>query len=95
MPLITVTRKPSVLQGFQLTTSADMQVALEYLSTRGYLGSISSQRVSNTVTWMLTLYSDSGTGAQSAGINDWLVIENDAIATLLTAEDAAALYQAA
>lgn len=96
MPLINITRKPSTLQGYQLATPADMTATLVYLSTRGYIGSISDFRSGGNIAWSMTLQLESGAGNVMTGtINDWVVIENDAIATIVPAAKATAMYQPA
>lgn len=93
MALVNITRKPSVLQGYQLATPADMQTALDYLSTRGYSGSVTQSKSGTATVWTLSLQSDNGTGSQAGVIGSWVVIENDAIASIVPAAKAAAMYQ--
>lgn len=93
MALITITRKPSTLQGYQLVTPSDMVTALNYLSSRGYSGSVSMSKNGGAPFWTFSLQSDTGSNGQSGVINDWVVIENDAVATIYTAAKAAAMFQ--
>lgn len=93
MALVTITRKPSTLQGYQLVTPADMVTALSYLSTRGYSGGINCNKAGGNTVWQINLQADSGAVGQQGLINDWIVIENDAIATIVPAAKAAAMYQ--
>lgn len=93
MALVNVIRKPSTLQAYQLVAQADMTTALSYLATRGYTGHVSLTRISGVLTWQLTLQADAGNDVQSGFINDWVVIENDTIATITPAAKAGSLYQ--
>lgn len=93
MALVTITRKPSTLQGYQLTSPADMTTALDYLKTRGYSGSVTQSKSGATTIWTMTLQSDTGSNGQSGLIGDWVVIENDQIASIVPAAKAAAMYQ--
>ena len=95
MALVNITRKPSTLQGYQLATPADMTTALDYLKTRGYSGSISQTKSAGNTVWTLTLQSDTGSNGQAGVIGDWVVIENDAVASIVSAAKAAQLYQIA
>lgn len=96
MPLVTVTRKPVTLQGYQLTTPTDMLAALDYLKTRGYSGTISLYKNGATPTYTMQLVADAGNSAPQLGaINDWIVIENDTIANVVSAAKATVLYQLA
>ena len=93
MSLIEIVRQPSTLQGYQLTSPTDMVTALSYLSTRGYSGSVVlTKDGSGNSYWTLTLNSDAGTGAQAGVTGSWIVIENDAIATIVAEGKAAAMY---
>lgn len=93
MALVSITRKTVTLQGFQLTSPADMVTALNYLAGGNYTGSINCQRPSGTVIWELWIQQSNGTGgSQKAGINDWIVIENNSIAKTVSAADFANLY---
>jgi hypothetical protein len=97
MPIITVTRKPASLQAFQLTSQAEMNTALIYLSTRGYSGEVAcGKNTDGSVRWAIIIRADSGNTAQQIGnITDWLVVENDSIATIYTNTKATQLFQAA
>lgn len=94
MALINITRKPSTLQGYQLATPADMTAAVGYLAARGYSGTVNCFKQNDVPTWQISLVNDNGQGAQQLGmINDWIVIENDQIATIYPAAKAVALFQ--
>lgn len=95
MALVNITRKPSALQGYQLATPGDMYTALEYLSSRGYVGAVSCLRNGSGLLWQFSLQTNSGTGAQSGALGDWIVIENDSVASIVPAAKAAALYTVA
>jgi hypothetical protein len=97
VPLINVTRKPVTTQAFQLTAQTDMNTALIYLSTRGYSGEVAcGKNADGSVRWALIIRTDTGNNLQQIGnIGDWVVIENDSIATIFTAAKAAVLYQPA
>lgn len=94
MPLINITRKPTTLQAFQLLTPADMVTAATHLASRGYSATISTFKQNGTTTWQIVLTPDTGGGgAQTGVLNDWAVIENNAIATIVPAAKAPDLYQ--
>lgn len=95
MALVNVTRKAVSTQGYQLTSQSDMFAALDYLKTRGYSGNVATYKNgSGAAAWQLTIQADSGTTLPQTGfINDWVVIENDSIATIYPPAKAAALYQ--
>lgn len=93
MALINITRKASTLQAEQLNAPSDMTDSLTYLSSRGYVGQISLSKVGSTLTWQLVIQDVNGT-VSTGVIGDWLIIENDAIATIVPASKAPALYQA-
>ena len=96
MALVNVTRKPVSLQGYQLTSQTDMVTALTYLSSRGYSGSVNCYKQAGAATWQIMLQSDSGSGATPLGaLNDWIIIENDTVATIVPAAKAALIYQVA
>ena len=91
--LVNVTAKPVTLQGYQLTSDSDMHAALEYLSARGYSGSVSVSKASGTATWQMSLVADSGnSAAQFGNVTDWIIIQNDSVATIVTAAVAGQLY---
>ncbi len=93
MALIEITRQPSTLHGYQLNPPTDMITALNYLSTRGYTGSVVLTKNGNDpVVWTLTLQSGAGTSGQAGVTGSWVVIENDAIATIVPEDKAAAMY---
>ena len=93
MPLIPIQRKPSNLQGYQLISSEDMFIALEYMSHRDYTGTVNCYNSGGIIQWSLSLQDPTG-GSQQAVLNDWLVLENDTIATLVPEGKAGTLYEA-
>jgi hypothetical protein len=96
MPLVNISRKASTLQAYQLSTPADMVTALAYLTARGYVGSISAYMSGAVLVWQLNLQLANNSGQAMSGItNDWVVIENDSIATVVPAAKATTLYQLA
>lgn len=92
MPLVTVTRKAANYQKYVLATPDDMRAALEYLSTRGYSGTITQNKVNGVVTWSMTLQADTGGDVQQALINYVLVLENDSEVKSYTAARYGALF---
>lgn len=94
MPLVNITRKPVALQAYRLITQADMLAALDYLSSRGYSGGVNVVKVNGTATWQMSLAADGGTvGAQLGNLGDWIVIENDVVASIITNAKATLIYQ--
>lgn len=96
MPLINVTRKTVTVQAYQLTSQAEMVAALDYLSNGNYAGMIQlSKNGQGQKIWTMILQNLAGSTQQQGAINDWVVIENSAIATIRTPTEFAAMYQAA
>lgn len=94
MTLVDITRKPVALQGFQLTSESAMVSALAYLAPKGYSGGVNCFKNDNNVVWQMSLQSDTNSlGAQIGNIGDWIVVENDTLATIVPAAKAAELYQ--
>jgi hypothetical protein len=97
MALEDLTPVSTTYQGWQLLTPQDMHDALEYLTPRGYTGTVSSLTNANGSTdWQFILIA-SGNAPQAAqaiaAINDWVIIENDTIATVCPAAYFDARYQ--
>jgi len=97
MALETLTPVSATYQGWQLISAQDMHAALEYLTTKKYTGTVSAfTDAAGVVTWQLVLSSVSPQSAQSiAALNDWVIIENDTIASVCPAEHFDARYQTA
>ena len=96
MALQNLTPVQDTLQGWQLLTPDDMHSALEYLAAKGYTGSVNSliDPGSGALTWQLILQSTTRKSSLAvAVINDWVIIENDAIASICPAEEFDARYQ--
>lgn len=91
MALVSLTRQAQTLQGYQLLTPEDMVAALKYLLAGGYTGSINVTKNTSTVWQMWLQHTATGT-SQSALINDWIVVENNAIARVVPAANFAAQY---
>ena len=89
--LITVYRTPETLQAYELAAYSDMAAALDYLvgTIKGYTGNISADANGN---WQLFFQSTSQTGSYSGGINDWVVIKNNSLASIVPASQASSLY---
>lgn len=94
MALVNITRKPVSLQGYQLTSPTDMLAALSYLSSRGYSGGVNCFKQAGNTVWQMSLVGDvAGLGAQMGNVGDWIVIENDTVASIISATKAAQIYQ--
>lgn len=92
MPLIDVTRQPDTLQAYQLTTPQDMVTALAYLAQGNYTGHINCAVSGGSAVWTMGLTSPGNSASQSAVIGDWIVIRNNAIATVVTSDQFTSLY---
>ena len=95
--LITITRVAEAIQGFQLQANTDMFTALAYLTTNlGYVGNVNSF-IDGTgkPQWQLTIQSTTRQGTQGiAIIGDWVILENNAVASICPASQFASLYAA-
>lgn len=91
--LITVTRQAETLQAYQLTSADDMHAALKYIQPGGYSGSVS---VDATGTWTMAFSSTSQNAQSYMGkINDYVIIENNTLASVCPAAKFGNLYVAA
>lgn len=90
--LVPITANTVSLQGYQLASADDMLAALKYMSTLGYTGVINCQIVSGAVKWSMNFYNTAQNSSQVAQINDWIVLENGAIANVCPAANFATLY---
>lgn len=90
--LITVTRQADNLQGYQLTNAADMVAALQYLSAGGYTGHINCASTEGSAVWTMGLQSPGQNVSQSATIGDWIIIKNNAVASVVPAAQFTQLY---
>ena len=93
--LVNLTPIATTVQGYQLTSATDMLTALTYLTTRGYTGVINCQSINSTITWSLALYDTKQNTSQTANVNDVIVIENGATATVVPAAKFSSLYTVA
>lgn len=91
--LVTITAKTATLQGFELSSATDMFTALQYLSGLGYTGVINCQLIGGNTTWSMGLYNTQQNSSQMAYVNDWVVLENGAIANVCPAANFPTLYQ--
>lgn len=92
MSLITITRQPDELQGYQLTSPESMIAALAYIAQGGYSGNINRATSGGVTTWTMWLQSPIQNTSQSAKIGDWIVIRNNSIASVIPEANFAALY---
>lgn len=90
--LIPITRQPDSLQGYQLTAPGDMIAALDYLAGAGYSGNISLSLNGATKNYQLWINSKDQSNSQSALIGDWIVIKNNATASVVPAAQFPSLY---
>lgn len=93
--LVTLTRNAETVQGFQIQASTDMVAALTYLATLAipYSGTMSYQLSGSTYVWTLTLQnSREGASLTPAFINDWIILENNSVASVCPAANFATFY---
>lgn len=90
--LVPVTRQQDSLQGFQIAAPEDMMTALAYLAAGGYTGHINCASSNGAPVWAMGLQSPGQTVSQSAEIGDWIVIKNNATATVVAATQFDSLY---
>lgn len=91
--LFTVTRQAETIQAYQLTSADDMHTALKYIQPGGYSGAV---QVDATGTWSMYFQSTSAANTQlySAKINDYVIIENNSLASVCPASKFGNLYTA-
>ena len=90
--LVTIQRQTETIQGFQILVPQDMMDALNYLvGTLGYTGGINCNLIGGAHTWQLN-FTGGGVVQQVGGINDYIILENNAIATICPAANFSALY---
>ena len=95
MPLQTITRKTVTIQGYQLTAASgdggagNMVASANYLRTRGYTANMS---MDSTGAWTLWIQAANSNASYSGKVNDIVVIENDAIASIVTPAQYTQLY---
>lgn len=82
--LVNLTANTVTIQGFQLLEPTDMLTALEYLTTQGYQGTLNAEIVGGTK-YSLNLYHPQMAINQVAYINDWIILQNGSIATVVAA----------
>lgn len=88
--LVSVSRKAEAIQGYQLLTQDDMFAALKYIVAGGYSGNVT---VDATGTWALFFQSTSANNQMAVGhVNDWVIIENNSIASICPASKFGNLY---
>lgn len=90
MAIVSLTPQAATVQGFQLSSSADMWTALTWLSGHGYTGNIAYGQRGGTDTWWLT-FTNGGT-SYAATVGDWVVVENSSVASVCKASVFANLY---
>lgn len=92
--LITIYPKTVTWQGYQMTTSQDMRDALDYLSQQNppYTGSLNWGLLNGVMTPWLTLVSPYGTGSGTAYPNDWIILQNGVIASVMRADQYDVFY---
>lgn len=86
--LVNLSRSAETVQGFQITEAADMVTALQYLATVAipYSGTMSYTLIGSTYVWQLVLVnSREGASLTPAYVNDWIILENNATASICPA----------
>lgn len=96
--VIPIFRQTESIQGFQLLEPVDMLTALSYLVPGGgfgannYGGTINAQNQGTSAMWQFVL-TDVERGINSiAAIGDWIILENNVIASVCPAAIAPTLY---
>lgn len=100
--LETLTRNAETVQGFQIQAPADMFTALSYLAPgggitgAGYTGTINQQNTgtSGSVVWTLLLNNITTNTSAFASIGDWIILENNSLASVCKEANFASLYTA-
>jgi len=88
MALVDLDRQTVTLKGFQLLGPADMLTALTALGNLNYRGNI---KLDGAV-WTLQVQDAQRHQTITAGINDWIILENNAIASAVTQVEFDNLY---
>jgi hypothetical protein len=100
--LETITRNAETVQGFQIQAPADMMTALTYLAPgggitgTGYTGTINqtSTGTSASVAWTLLINNTSTNTSAFASIGDWIILENNTLASVCKEANFSTLYTA-
>jgi hypothetical protein len=98
--LVALTRQTETVQGFQILAAADMFNALAYLTPgggitgAGYTGTVQQQNTGTaaSVVWQLLINDPVANTSSFAQINDWIILENNAHASVCKAANFASLY---
>lgn len=98
--LVTLTRNSETVQGFQLQAPQDMFTALAYLAPgggivgAGYTGTINQKNdgTAANVTWELLLHDIITNLNGYAYIGDWIILENNTLASIVKQANFATLY---
>lgn len=87
--LIPVTRNEETLQAMQIETREEMFTVYAFATDHGYTAHLNADANGQHT---LGITAPGGNTSQSARINDWAVLKNGAIVTLVPAEQAGVLY---
>ena len=93
--LVNLTRVAETIQGFQITSYADMATALNYiggLTGFQYSGNINMINVNGTLTWQLQLNNQTNNSSSLALVNDIIIIENNALVSVCKEANFSSLY---
>jgi hypothetical protein len=96
--LVPLFNQTTTLQGFQITSQADMLTALGYLASgggvtgAGYTGQINLQTANSTNTWSLNLYDVTNNHSQTAMVGDWIILTNNTVAVVCKSANFAAQF---
>lgn len=98
----TLTRNTETVQGFQIQAPADMFTALSYLTPgggitgTGYTGTVNQTNTgtSATVVWTLLINNPITNTSAFASLGDWIILENNALASVAKAANFSSLYTA-
>jgi hypothetical protein len=93
--LVTITRNTETIQGYQIQQPADMLTALQYVSgltAAVYTGRIECDNSNGTAVWSLLINNTTTNTSQFGNLNDWVILENNAVVTICKAANFSALY---
>jgi lipopolysaccharide export system protein LptA len=92
--LVALTANTVTVQGFQILAAADMMTALNYIGGLGgtYSGSIQMANNAGTLGWQLLINNVAANTSQFATINDWIILQNNALVTVCKSGNFSTLY---
>jgi hypothetical protein len=96
MGLTNLTRVTETIEGWELQQAPDMISVLDHIGGLGggatYSGSVQMNNAAGTITWQLLINNTTANSSQFGVQNDWVIIENNAIVTIVKAADYASMF---